>query len=169
MQLYVGSCHVIGLSAEVAVAIAVPIENPTDCEVPSVIRFLQAEGILRYLDEETSSRVELFRCTTVHVRILPGRHKPCCMSNSIGTSSSILRTIRTWHRRTFSCFQKWSTLLVNASQLMKIGIMLSAGTWYKEDIHKLVPRYDKCLCQRRLCGLVESMRQNLYIQFVYYY
>ena len=67
--------------------------------------FLQADEILGYLAEEASSRVELFNCTTVHVRMLP-RHKPCYLSNSIGTSSSILHTVRAWHRRTFSCFQK---------------------------------------------------------------
>ena len=104
MQLYVGPCHVV--SAEIAVAMAVPIENPADCEVRGVIRFLQADEILGYLVEEASSRVELFCWTTMHVRILPGRHKPYCMSNSIGTRSSILRTVRTWHRRTFSCFQR---------------------------------------------------------------
>ena len=41
----------------------------------------------------------------------------------------------------FSCFQKWrSTLLVNASQMIKAWRLLSATTW-----HKQVPRYDKCL------------------------
>ena len=104
MQLYVGPCHVV--NAKIAVAMAVPIENPTDCEVRGVIRFLQADEILGYLAEEASSRMEFFRCTTMHVRILPGRHKPCCVSNSIGTSSNTLRTVRTWHRRTFSSFQK---------------------------------------------------------------
>ena len=83
------------VSAEIAVVMAVPIENPADCEVRSVIRFLQADEILGYLVKEASSRVELFCCTTMHVRILPGRHKPCCVSNSIGVSSSILRTNRT--------------------------------------------------------------------------
>ena len=111
MQLYVESCHVV--SAEIVVAIAVPIENPADCEMRGVTRFLQADEMLGYPAEEASSRVELFGCTTMHVRILLGRHKPCCVSNSIGTSSSTLRTVRTWHRRTFSCLQKWSTLLVN--------------------------------------------------------
>ena len=144
MQLYVGPCHVV--SAEIAVAMAVRIENHADCEIPGVTRFLQADEILGYLAEEASSRVELFCCTTMRVRILPGRHRICCMSNSIGTSSSILRTVRTWHRRTFSCFKKRRRpLLVNASQIMKICRMLSAATWYKEGIYKLVPRYDKCL------------------------
>ena len=105
MQLYVGPCHLV--SAEIAVAMAVPIENPTDCEVRGFICFVQADEILGYLVKEASSRVELFCCTTMHVRILPGRHKPCCVSNSIGVSSSILRTNRTWHRGTFPCFQKW--------------------------------------------------------------
>ena len=96
------------------------------CEVRGVIRFLQDDEILGYLAEEASSRVELFCCTTMHVRILPGRRKPCCVSNSIGTSRSILRTVRTWHRRTFSCFQIWKrTLLVNASKMMKTWRMLS--------------------------------------------
>ena len=56
------------------------------------------------------------------------------------------RTVRTWHRRTFSCFQKWrSTLLVKALEIMKTWRMLSAATWYDEGIHKLVASYDKCL------------------------
>ena len=88
MQLYVGTCHVV--SAERAVAMTVLIENPADCEVRGVIRFLQTDEILGYLAEEASSRVELFCFTTMYVRILSGRHKPCCVSNSIGTSSSIL-------------------------------------------------------------------------------
>ena len=83
------------VSAEIAMTMAVPIEIPTDCEVRGVIRFLQADEILGYLAEEASSRVELFCYTTMCVRVLPGRYKPCCMSNSIGTSSSILRTVRT--------------------------------------------------------------------------
>ena len=82
----------------------------------------------------------------LHVHILPGRHKPCCVSNSIGTSLSILHTVRTWHGPTFFCFQKWrSILLANASQKMKTWRMLSVATWYEEGIHKLVPNYDKCL------------------------
>ena len=121
MQLYVGPYHMV--SAEIAVALAVPIENPADCEVRGVISFLQADEILGYLAEEASSRVELFCCTTTHVRILPGRHKPYCVSNSIGTSSSILRTARTWH-------------LKDADWITK---------WYEEGLYKLVPRYDKWL------------------------
>ena len=93
MQLYVGPRHME--STELAVAMAVLIENPAYSEVRGIIRFLQADDILGYLAEEASSRVELFCCTTMHVRILPGRHKPCCLSNSSGTSSSILRTVRT--------------------------------------------------------------------------
>ena len=65
------------VSAEIAVAMAVQIENPAECEVRGVISLLQSGEISGYLAEETSSRVEL------HVRILPGRHK----SNSIDTSS----------------------------------------------------------------------------------
>ena len=55
MQLHVGTSHVV--SAEVAVAMAVPIEDTTDCEVRGVIRFMQAGEILGYLSEEASSRV----------------------------------------------------------------------------------------------------------------
>ena len=44
MQLYVGSCHVV--SAEIAVAMAVPSENPADCEMRGVIRFLLPDEIL---------------------------------------------------------------------------------------------------------------------------
>ena len=75
MELHVGPCHVV--SAEIAVAIAEPMENPADCEVRGVIRFLQAYEILGYLAEETRSRVEFLCCATRHVRILSGRHKPC--------------------------------------------------------------------------------------------
>ena len=120
-------------------------ESRRDCEMWGVIRFLQADDILGYLTEEASSRMTLLHCTTMHVRILPGRHKPCCVSNSIETSSSILRTVRTWYCRTSSCFHKWrSPLLINASQMMTWR-MLSSSTWYEEGIHKLVPRYDKYL------------------------
>ena len=43
MQLYVGLYHMVGLSAEISMAMAVPIENPADCEVRDVIRFLQPD------------------------------------------------------------------------------------------------------------------------------
>ena len=124
MQLYVGPCHVA--SAEIAVAMAVPIDNPADWDER---RNSFSAG------RRDISRVELSYYTTMHVRILPGRHKPCCVSNFIGISSSIFRTVRTWHRRTCSCFQKWrSTLLVNASQMMKTWRMLlnnQAATCYE--------------------------------------
>ena len=68
MQLYVGSFHVA--SAEIAVDMAVPIEDPADCEVRGVIIFLQADEILGYLSEEVSSRVE-FCFTTMHVLSCP--------------------------------------------------------------------------------------------------
>ena len=100
MQLYVGPYHMV--RAE----IAVPIDNTAVSEVRGIISFLQADEILGYLAEEASSGVALFYYTTIHVRILPGRHTPCCVSKSAGTSSSILRTVRTWHRRTFRCLQK---------------------------------------------------------------
>ena len=90
---------------EITVAMTLPVEHPADCEVRDVIRFLQADEILGYLAEEASCYVELFCCTTMHVCILPGKHKPCCVSNYIGTSLSILLTVQTWHRRNFSCFQ----------------------------------------------------------------
>ena len=73
------------VSAEIVVATAVFIENSADCEVRVVNRFLRADEILDYLAEEVSSRVELFYCTTMHDRIQHGRHKTCCVSNSIGT------------------------------------------------------------------------------------
>ena len=61
MQLYFGPCHVV--SAEIAVAMAVSIENPADCEVRGVMRFLQANDILGYIAEEAISRVEY--CSSV--------------------------------------------------------------------------------------------------------
>ena len=64
MQLYVGPCQV--LSADIAVAMAVAIENPVDCEVRVFIRFRQADELLGYLVEEASSRVELFCCTSAY-------------------------------------------------------------------------------------------------------
>ena len=60
----IGPCHVV--SAEIAVAMAVPIENPADCKLRGIIRFLQADGILGYLAEETSSHMELFCCTSAY-------------------------------------------------------------------------------------------------------
>ena len=116
-----------------------------DCEVQGVICFLQADEILGYLAEEASSRMKLFCCTTVHVYILPGRHKPCCMSNSIGTSLSILCTVWAWHRREFFPVSKnegahcWQML----RKWWPEGCWLSnqAATWYEEGIHKLVPNW----------------------------
>ena len=67
------------VSAEIAVAMAVPIENSAECEVRGVIRFLQDDEILGYLAKEASSRAEIV-LQTMHVRILPGRHKLCCVS-----------------------------------------------------------------------------------------
>ena len=62
------------VSAEIAVAMSVLIENPTDCEVQGVIHFLQASEILDYLAEGASSREELLCCMTMHVCIMPGRY-----------------------------------------------------------------------------------------------
>ena len=109
------------VSAEIAVAMAVPIENPADCEVRGVIRFLQADEILGYLTQETSSRMELFCCMTIHVRILPGRHKPCYVNNSSGTSSSILHTVRTWHRHTFPVSKLAGKCFANDEDLKDAG------------------------------------------------
>ena len=55
IQLYVGPCHVV--SAEKVVTMAVPIENPADCEVRGVIRVLQVDETLGYLAYEARSRV----------------------------------------------------------------------------------------------------------------
>ena len=55
---------------------AVLIENPANYEVQGVVSFLQADEILDFLAEETSFRMELFCYKTMHVSILPGRHKP---------------------------------------------------------------------------------------------
>ena len=102
MQLYIGPCNLV--SAEIAWP--QPIENPANCEMRGVTSFLQVDEILYYLAEAVSSCMELFCCMTMHVCILPIGHKHCYMSNSIGTSSNILRTVQTWHCQTFSCFQK---------------------------------------------------------------
>ena len=50
MKFHAGPSQVV--SAEIAVAMAVPIDNPTDCEVRGVMLFLQADEILGYLVEE---------------------------------------------------------------------------------------------------------------------
>ena len=57
-QLYVGPCHVV--SAEIAVSMTVPLENPTDCEMRGVIRFQQTDDALGYFAEYASTRVEFF-------------------------------------------------------------------------------------------------------------
>ena len=127
MQLCVGPCQVVS-GAEIAMAMEVPIENLADFEMWGVTRFLQTDEILDYLAEEASSHVELFCCTTMHVNILPGRHKPCCVRNSIGTSSSILHTFQTWHCRTFSCFQKYRSIFqVNILKNLVGGQMVWRG------------------------------------------
>ena len=68
MQLYVRACHLV--TAEIAVSMTVPIENPADFEMQGVIRFLQADEILGYLAEEASFRVEYCsvtrQCTTAY-------------------------------------------------------------------------------------------------------
>ena len=82
MQLYVGPCHVV--SAEIAVAMAVPNKNPTDYKVRGIIHFLQADEILVYLAEEASSRMELFCCMTMHIHILPSRHSLAVLAIPLG-------------------------------------------------------------------------------------
>ena len=52
-----------------------------------------------------------------------------CHVVSAEIAVAIIHTVWTWHHRTFSCFQKWSTLLVNASQMMKTSRMLSWPGW----------------------------------------
>ena len=52
LHLYVGPCHMVNAG------IALAIENPADCEVRGVISFLQADEILSYLAEQTSTRME---------------------------------------------------------------------------------------------------------------
>ena len=74
-MLKIASCNCTS-DLEIAVAMALSIEKSADTEVWGV-SFLQADEILGYLAEEAISRVELFCCATVHVHILPGRHKPC--------------------------------------------------------------------------------------------
>ena len=64
------------VSADIAVATVVLIENSADSKVQDVVSFLQADEILGYLAKEATSHMELFCCTTMHVHILPGRHKP---------------------------------------------------------------------------------------------
>ena len=129
MQLYVGSCQMVSA-----------VSCGHDCvdwefrwlwgEVRGVICFLQANEILGYLPEEASSCIELFCCMTMHVRILPDNTR---LAASAISSVYLRASVRTWHRQTFSCFQKWrSTLLVNASQMMKTWRMLSVATWYDE-------------------------------------
>ena len=69
---------------------------------------------------EANLHVALFWYMTMHAQIPPGRHRPCCMMNSIGAHLTILPTVRTWHHRTFTSFWRWrSTLLVNDLQMMR--------------------------------------------------
>ena len=85
------------------------------CLTVGVIRFMQADEILSYLAEETSSRVKLFCCTTMHVRQTQAflreqfrwdifEHPP--YSPDLAPSG-------------FLPVKNWITLLVNASQMMK--------------------------------------------------
>ena len=69
MLSYVGLCNIV--SAEIAVVMAVLLENPADCEVQGIIRFLQADDILGYLAEEASSHMEFYCCTTMHAAYCP--------------------------------------------------------------------------------------------------
>ena len=115
-----------------------------DCELRGVIRFLQTDEILGYLTEEASSHVELFCCTTMHVRKLSGRLKPCSVSNSNRASSSILGTARTWHSKFFPVSKNWrSTLLVNVLQMMKTWRMLLWPGWIARKPHGITRVYTK--------------------------
>ena len=148
------------VSAEIAMAMPVPIENPADCEVRGVIPFLQADEILGYLAEEVTSRVELFCCTTVHVRILPGRHKPCCV-----ISSSILRTVRSSHRRTFSCFQKMKEHLTGKRFANKEDLKNAVdGHMVWRGCTQTGARYDKCLMSK---AIMCNRRQRYVTKLVY--
>ena len=143
MQLYVGPCHVI--SAEIAVAMAADWE------------FRRLWGARCY--SFSAGRWDL-RLSSRRGQISRGivlLHDNA-LSHTARQRQTLLRELFHWNifehppyssdlaPYDFSCFQKWrSTLLVNASQMMKIWRMLSLATWYEEGIHKLVPWYDKCL------------------------
>ena len=108
--------------------------------------------------------------------MLPSRYKPWCVRNSIVTSSSILRKVRTCHRRTFSCFQKMEDLagkrFANDEDLKDTGWISRRPhgmkrVWPKQTGAKV---WQVFYCQRRLCRKVDNgMSQNLYIPFLYYY
>ena len=154
VQLCIRPCHVV--SAEIAVTMAVLIENPVECEVQGVIRFLQADKILGYLAEEASSPVELFCCTTIHIRILPNRHKPCCAwviplghlrASSVQSGPGTVELFPVSINEGAPCWQtlrKWW-------RLEGFWLNNQAGTWYEEGIHKLMPRYDKCFNVKGMC------------------
>ena len=98
---------IMWLGAEIAVAMAVPIENPANCDVWGIINFLQADEILGYLAEALWQTQALLH-EQFHWDIF--KHPP--YSLDLAPSD-------------FSFFQKWrSTLLVKASQMM-IWRMLS--------------------------------------------
>ena len=80
VQLYVGPCHVV--SEEIAVAMAVPIENPADCEVRSDVFYRRIRSQV-ILTKRQALAWNYFVCKTMHFRILPERHKSCCVSNCI--------------------------------------------------------------------------------------
>ena len=145
MQLYVGPCHEV--SVEIAVVMVVPIENPADCDVRSVIRFLQADAILGYPAEEASSRVELFCCTSAY----------CLADTSLAAWA-----IPLGHLRVSSVQSGPGTIgLIPVSKMQHLAgkrfanddlkdvvvawLNNQAAIWYKEGIYKLMPRYDKYL------------------------
>ena len=79
---------------------------------------------------EVNSHMALFWSMTMHAHILPGWHRPCCVMNSIGTHSTILHTVPTWHHRTFTSSWRWrSTLRVNDMQMMRTCSTLSWTGW----------------------------------------
>ena len=58
--------------------------EPRRRELRGIIRFLQADEVLGYLAEEASSHVELFCCTTMHVRILPANTSLAARAITLG-------------------------------------------------------------------------------------
>ena len=90
---------------------------------------------------EANSHVALFWSMTMHAHIPPGWHRPCCVMNSIGTHSTILHTVWTWHHWTFTSSWRWrSTLLVNDMQMMRTCSTLSWTGWIAEKPVTLIER-----------------------------
>ena len=100
-QLYVGTCHVV--SAEISMAMAVPIENPAGCEMRSVIHFLQADDILGYLAEEVNDirgpcRPKSSWNLSYRWRKIPKKNLTQETSPDRGLNPDPLRDRRAWYR-----------------------------------------------------------------------